>query len=63
MKLNQDKCHLLVPGFKYEYVWAKIGKTKILECKKQNLLGVEIGTTLSFDEALLLYVRKQERSD
>ena len=24
MKLNQDKCHLLVSGFKYENVWAKI---------------------------------------
>ena len=29
MKLNQEKCHLLVSGFKYENVWAKIRKTKI----------------------------------
>ena len=29
MKLNQEKCHFLVSGFKYENVWAKIGKTKI----------------------------------
>ena len=29
MKLNQDKCHLLVSGFKYKNVWAKIGKAKI----------------------------------
>ena len=29
MNLNQDKCHLLVSGFKYENIWAKIGKTKI----------------------------------
>ena len=28
MKLNQDKCHLLVSGFKYENVWAKIEKSK-----------------------------------
>ena len=27
--LNQDKCHLLVSGFKYENFWAKIRKTKI----------------------------------
>ena len=26
MKLNQDKCHLLVSGFKYENIWANIGK-------------------------------------
>ena len=50
MKLNQEKCHLLVSGFKYENVWAKIGKTKIWESKKQKLLGVEIDRTLSFDE-------------
>ena len=29
MKLNQDKCHLLVPGHKRETVWANIGETKI----------------------------------
>ena len=26
MKLNQDKCHLLVSGYKHEYIWARIGK-------------------------------------
>ena len=50
MKLNQDKCHLLVSGFKYENVWAKIGKTKLWESKKQKLLDVEIDRTLSFDK-------------
>ena len=24
MKLNQDKCHLLVFGYKHENVWAQI---------------------------------------
>ena len=28
MKLNQDKCHLLVFGHKQEATWAKIGETK-----------------------------------
>ena len=46
MKLNQDKCHLLVSGFKFENVWAKIGKTKIWESKQHKLLGVEIDRTL-----------------
>ena len=50
MKLNQDKCHLRVSGFKYENIWANIGKTKIWESKKQKLLGAEIDRTLSFDE-------------
>ena len=58
MKLNQEKCHLLVSGFKYENVWAKIGKAKIWESKKQKLLGVEIDTTLSFDEHIASLYRK-----
>ena len=28
MKLNQEKCYLLVPGHKQENVWARIGQTK-----------------------------------
>ena len=28
MKLNQEKCHLLVPGHKHENVWTRIGQTK-----------------------------------
>ena len=40
MKLNQDKYHSVVSGFKYENVWAKCGKTKIWEIKKDKLLGV-----------------------
>ena len=58
MRLDQDKCHLLVSGFKYENIWAKIGKTKIWESKKQKLLGVEIFRTLSFDEHIASLCRK-----
>ena len=57
-KLNQGKCHLLVSGFKYENVRAKIGKTKIWESEKQKLLGVEIDRTLSFDEHIASLCRK-----
>ena len=28
MKLNQDKCHLLTSGHKYESVWENIGSCK-----------------------------------
>ena len=31
LKLNKDKCHLLVAGHKYEWVWAKIGDEIIWE--------------------------------
>ena len=36
IKLNQDKCHLLVSGIKYEIVWAKIGKTKFGKVRSRN---------------------------
>ena len=58
MKLNQDKCHLLVLGFKYENIWVNVGKTKIWESKKQKLLCVEIDRTLSFDEYIASLCRK-----
>ena len=50
IKLNQDKCHLLVSGHKHETLWAKVGKTKIWESNKQKLLGVLIDANLNFDE-------------
>ena len=49
MKLNQEKCHLLVSGYKHENVCARIGQTKIWESRKQKLLGVEIDSNLNFD--------------
>ena len=42
MKLNKDKCHLIISGHKSEAIWAKIGQTKIWESKNQKLLGVMI---------------------
>ena len=50
MKLNQDKCHLLVSGHKHESVWVKIGGTKIWESQKQKLLGLIINRNLNFDD-------------
>ena len=50
MKLNQDKCHLLVSGHKHENIWAKIGKMKIWKSNKQKLLSVVIDRNLNFDE-------------
>ena len=36
MKLNKDKCHLLVSGHKYENVWVKMGDEQIWESVKQK---------------------------
>ena len=39
MKLNADKCHLLVAGHKHEWVWAQLGNEKYGKVKKKNYLG------------------------
>ena len=43
MKLNQDKCHLLVSNYKHgaEITW---------ESNKQKLLGLQIDRNLNFNE-------------
>ena len=48
-KLNGDKYHLLVGGYK-QSIWAKIGDARISESNKQKLLGIYINKTLSFDK-------------
>ena len=53
MKLNQDKCHSLVSGYKHENIWARIGEEKVWESSKQKLLGVVIDTDLNFKGTLM----------
>ena len=61
LKLNQDKCHLIVSGHKHETVWAKIGETKIWRSNKQKLLGVAIDRNLNFDEYVFDLYKKAGR--
>ena len=63
MKLNQDKCSLLVSGHKHETVWAKVGETKICNkaSNKQKLLGVVIDRNLNFDEYVFDSCKKTDR--
>ena len=49
MKLNTDKCHLIVAGHKYEYMYAQIGNDYIGESREQRLLGLTIDNKLKFD--------------
>ena len=58
MKLNQDKCHLLVSGYKNENVWANIENEKIWESNKQKLLGLDIDRNLNFNEHVSALCRK-----
>ena len=61
MKLNQDKCHLLVSGYKHENIWARIGEVKIWESSKQKLLGVVIDRDLNFNEYVSSLCKKADR--
>ena len=58
MKLNEDKCHLIISGHKSEAIWVKTGQTKIWEGKNQKLLGVIIDRQLNFDEYLISLCKK-----
>ena len=61
MKLNEDKCHLLVAGHRYESLWAKIGETRIWENKNEKLLGLTIDRNLNFDDYVTTLCKKAGR--
>ena len=61
MKLNEDKCHLLVAGHRYESLWAKIGETRIWESKNEKLLGLIIDRNLNFDNYVITSCKKADR--
>ena len=53
MKLNTDKCRLIVSDYKHEQIWANIGKDIIWESNNIKLLGVTIDRDRKFDEHVL----------
>ena len=61
MKLNKDKCHLLVSGQKYGNVWVKMGDEKIQESAKQKLPGIEILNNLNYDDHVISLCKKAGR--
>ena len=50
MKLNEQKCHFLLSGHKYEHLYATIGNTKIWESSSEKILGVTLDRDLKFKE-------------
>ena len=50
MKLNADKCHLLVLGQRCDDpVTVRIGSANVVNSYEEKLLGVQIDSKLSFD--------------
>ena len=63
MKLNTDKCHLLISGNRNEYMWAKLDEDIVCESNDLELLGVTIDNNLRFDKHVCiqyLFKSKQE---
>ena len=49
MKLNEDKCNLMIFGGKSNEVSVKIGEASVKESKEEKLLGIIFDQTLSFN--------------
>ena len=62
MKLNANKCHLLVSGYKYEQVWANIGKDLIWESNDLKLLVITTDRDLKFDKHVLKLCSKANQT-
>ena len=61
MKLNEDKCHLLAAGQRYETLCANIGETRIWKSKNEKLLGLTIDRNLNFDDHTFTLCKKANR--
>ena len=62
MKLNQDKYHLLVSGYKHENVWAQIGNEIIWETNQQKLLGLQIDKNMNFSEYVFIMQKSWQKT-
>ena len=62
MKLNTDKCRLIVSGYKHEQVWANIGTDLTWEGNDVNLLGVTIDRDLKFHKHVLKVCSKANQN-
>ena len=58
MKLNTDKCYLLVAGHKSEHTWVRVIPDKIWVDHSVKLLGVSIDSKLKFAKHFLNIIKK-----
>ena len=62
MKLNEDKCHLMIFGDKSNDISLNIGSVRIKESKEEKLLGVVLDKTLCFKQRVKSICRKAGQS-
>ena len=58
MKLNEDKCHLMIFCGKSNEVSAKIGEASVKESKEEKLLGIIFDQTFSFKQHVKTLCKK-----
>ena len=58
MKLNEEKCHFILAGHKYEHLYVTIGDTKIWESYSKKILGITIDRGLKFKEYIEKIISK-----
>ena len=56
MKLNPDKCHILING--YKVILTKVGNVNVTESHKVTLLGIEIDSDLKFHNHISMICSK-----
>ena len=50
MKLNTDRCHLLISDNKNEQMWVKLDRDIVWESNDVKLLGITLDINLKFDK-------------
>ena len=58
MKLNQDKCHLIVSGHKYEKILASVGQSIIWETLDKKPFSIIIDRILKFNGCVTFICKK-----
>ena len=54
MKMNSDKCHLLLAGHKFQKIWTEIGTDLIWESNSVKLVAITMDNHLKFDKHISL---------
>ena len=61
MKLNTDKCHLLISDNKNEQIWTKLDRDIVWESNDVKLLGITLGNNLKLDKRVCNICSKANR--
>lgn len=62
MRLNTNKCHLLISDYKYEHQWDQIGKDMVREENEAKLLEITKENELKFDSHFLNICSKANKN-